>query len=856
MADGGGINLRLSLKGAEQVRGELATLGPAGSKAARELDRAMRQPTAGMRALDGGVREVNSGLEAFAGRAGPVGNLLQQFGPWGLAAAAGMAALVVAATAAVQVSNQAATAAASLTDTAGRIGIGVEALQQWRYVADEAGVPVQTLESDLEKLNGTLGKFKIGIGDAKLKPWFQELGIKKEDLDSIETADQMMLLLADRLGQITDRSKQVAAARAFGVEDSLPALRLGSEALRDLLAASEELGVVLEKETVEKLDAAERKAELAGQQLKTLAFSAVEPLTTALANAGAMLGNLSVKFDNIESKAPTWVRWLNALGRAMPGTGGLQRIGELATGGIAPPSAGQGDMYSDEHEMAGMRAALQGSGDSGFELEGHGNGGGGGGGGPSEAERQQEQKRREGERALEQLTRLEIQIQRANVSAEAERLDTAEARADAALALLQMDEREAAIEVARLRSALQAADMDDEAIERRIVQLKSLRATMRADKEEAIAAEHRERARQAAAEAERIHADTLQTILQFASAEARTAGERRAIETQILELAQRRQKADLEAAIEAEKEPAKRAALVEALSRLPEIQAGQTRDMQRRTAGPVEAWRDAQFKSAGEAGEYVTGQALDALDNLNGGLIDAWRNADNAGEAFSNMGRVAVDALDQVADALLKIALQRMLIEPLGNALFGSGQEGGSQGLLGSFISNFTGRVFGGASGGLAPTGGGLPTGGAPASVGNASGVLATMRLLSLPGRGRGGVVGGGGLHKVGEYGMELMDLPAGARIYDTDRTQRIMSDFDARMRSQGGGGSAAAPTVNMPITVVNQSSAQVEAQPRPMPGGGFQIVLQDAVKGAVRGMGADGSLMRSLSMTPQARRR
>ena len=41
MADGGGINIRMSLKGAEQVRGELASIGPAGSAMARDLDRAL-----------------------------------------------------------------------------------------------------------------------------------------------------------------------------------------------------------------------------------------------------------------------------------------------------------------------------------------------------------------------------------------------------------------------------------------------------------------------------------------------------------------------------------------------------------------------------------------------------------------------------------------------------------------------------------------------------------------------------------------------------------------------------------------------------------------------------------------------
>ena len=37
-------------------------------------------------------------------------------------------------------------------------------------------------------------------------------------------------------------------------------------------------------------------------------------------------------------------------------------------------------------------------------------------------------------------------------------------------------------------------------------------------------------------------------------------------------------------------------------------------------------------------------EALEALDRLNRGLIDAWKNADSAGDAFNRMGQVAVDA--------------------------------------------------------------------------------------------------------------------------------------------------------------------------------------------------------------------
>lgn len=838
MADGGGINLRLSLKGAEQVRAELASIGPAGNRMARDLDRALRQPSGGMKALDAGMREARSGLDGFASRAGSVGSVMQSFGGWGVAAAAGFAAVAAGAAAAIQIANQATAAAAELTDAADRIGVGTEALQQWRYVADEAGVPVQALEADLEKLNGMLGKFKMGIGDAKLKPWFQELGISKADLDSIMTADQLMLMLADRLGQITDRSKQVAAARAFGIEASLPALRLGEQGVRDLLEASKELGVVLDAETVQKLDEADRKAELAGQQLKTLAHGAVEPLATAMANAGAYLSNLTLEFSRIEARTPGWIQNFMALSRVMPGTGAIQRVAEyvfaqqvrarrgpstLPTPGI---SAGEGGVDLDDPALMrqSRAAAALGSG-GGYQLQGHdakggGGGGGGGDGGAARRAAEAERKQREIERLYEQLDR-EVTSSRRDVTQERWSGEGPADRAQLAKSLAALDRKERDDKIEEMRKDLERKGALDERRQLLLRQIADMNAEADALADNRIIEEQTKAQKEARLQAEQAYSDIQAEILSLTSATARTSDERRAIELSILEIAQRRQKADLEAAIEAEKEPAARARLVAALENLPNLHAAQTDRVTRDNAGPFTAWRDAQM-SGPQTQEWLQGEALDALDGMNKGLMDAWKNAEGAGDALSRMGRAGIDALGQIKDALLEVAIQQMIIQPLTNALFGGG-KGGGDGFLGNLLSNIMGSVGGGGGKGKVPI---------------------------KAGKARGGLNPSRGLVPVGEYGLELMDMPAGARIYDTERTERMLRDATG---GSAGRGTVVQPSFNMPVTVVNNGSEKLQATTRQTPEG-IDVVLEPMVRKAVGKMGSDGSLAKAHSQTPRGK--
>lgn len=415
----GGVGIRLFVQGGEVVRRTFAQVGDSGKKMWAEIALGEKSANPAIRSLSIGANELKQGFDGLVSRAGSAGTALAAFGAVGLAAAAALGALAIATQGAFEAMNN----AADLTDAADRIGVGVEALQQWRYVADEAGVDTATLESVMERLNGTIGKFKLGLGDGKLKPAFEELGITKEQLANVQTADQMLMLLADTLGQVKDRGQQVALAKTLGVEEALPVIRLGRDELERLTAAASDLGLVLDSETNARLDESDRKLELAGQQMRIVRDTAVAPLAEIFADVASELAGMAVEFSNIESRAPGWIQTFLAIGRAIPGAGMIQRAGEFALGRTFSSLVGPGNdtdsnragvWYRDD-VLKGL-TALGTSPKGDYEPRGHTSGRGGGASSAAAAarqrEREAEQRRQREERAQQQLERANDDIAR------------------------------------------------------------------------------------------------------------------------------------------------------------------------------------------------------------------------------------------------------------------------------------------------------------------------------------------------------------------------------------------------------------------------------------------------------------
>jgi lambda family phage tail tape measure protein len=122
--------------------------------------------------------------------------------------------------------------------------------------------------------------------------------------------------------------------------------------------------------------------------------------------------------------------------------------------------------------------------------------------------------------------------------------------------------------------------------------------------------------------------------------------------------------------------------------------------------GPMEAWRDANLRTAAEVQEAYERVATRGLDALNSGLVDAIMNTRSLGDVFGAVAK-------QILADLLSISVRQSIVEPLAAALFGGGggaapeASGGSGG--GGWLKKALGwgrSLFGFSEGGYTGDGG------------------------------------------------------------------------------------------------------------------------------------------------------
>lgn len=168
--------------------------------------------------------------------------------------AIGVAGLAAVSGLAVRVSRDFADVGSEIGDSAKRVGVSSEALQEWRYAADKSGASSAQLESGLQALNKRVGD--VARGKAKdTAALFKKLGISvKDSHGKIKPLTQLLPQLAEAFKKNKDPATRAAMAAALGGQafaDLIPFLSEGRDGLRDLAAEARALGVIIPDSDVE-----------------------------------------------------------------------------------------------------------------------------------------------------------------------------------------------------------------------------------------------------------------------------------------------------------------------------------------------------------------------------------------------------------------------------------------------------------------------------------------------------------------------------------------------------------------------------------------------------------------------------
>lgn len=258
--------IRLTVEDGGKVVAQLQNVGAVGEQSFKMLQTAGSKTTQSLASL-------TDRAELLKGAAIKLGGVLLS-----LAAAGGFAAFT----------KSAIDTASTLVDTADKLGINTQALQELRYAASMAGVDQEKFDKGMQVFVRRLGDAKNGTGEAKDE--LNRLGISLRDTSgNVREADAILADVADALQNIHDPADRVRVAfNLFGKEGIgfINVLADGSVELEKTRQHARELGIVLEDDLL-------RNAEAAGDQLDTLGQVIKVNFSRAVLGLAPLIGDIS-----------------------------------------------------------------------------------------------------------------------------------------------------------------------------------------------------------------------------------------------------------------------------------------------------------------------------------------------------------------------------------------------------------------------------------------------------------------------------------------------------------------------------------------------------------------------------------
>jgi hypothetical protein len=182
--------------------------------------------------------------------------------------------------------------ASSIKNQSEALGIGTDALQDFRLGAAKVGVDVSKADTALESFQKTTGK--AANGNKAAADSFKAIGVDIADSNGrLKPFEVLLGEVADGLAKVPDPARQAAAAQKLFGETGvalLPFLREGSKGINDLAAANELLGIKLSKETIDNLDTLGNKADAVGKVMTAQMATAIGQNADAIIALGNAAG--------------------------------------------------------------------------------------------------------------------------------------------------------------------------------------------------------------------------------------------------------------------------------------------------------------------------------------------------------------------------------------------------------------------------------------------------------------------------------------------------------------------------------------------------------------------------------------
>ena len=252
------INIRIATIGGEKVEQDFKRIGASGERAFHRINRAEKPVSKGLLALNAGVKDLQGGMHAGAARLGVFGSSLSAIGPSGLAAAAGLAAVVFGAVGLARAAGNAAEALSAIKAEAQTAGTAVETFQALQYAADQYSVSQGALTDGLKELNLRANEFvREGAGPGAKA--FEMLGLSQEELSGkLGDTGALLLDVIERMTSLEGVSSKLFVSEEIfggqGGEEFVRMLEGGADGMRELMQQARDAGFVIDKHLIDRAD--------------------------------------------------------------------------------------------------------------------------------------------------------------------------------------------------------------------------------------------------------------------------------------------------------------------------------------------------------------------------------------------------------------------------------------------------------------------------------------------------------------------------------------------------------------------------------------------------------------------------
>ena len=203
------------------------------------------------------------------------------------------------------------------------LGVGIESLQQWEYVAKMSGGSAEGLQESMRGLAERVGEFaKFDSGEGK--EVFTALGISVKDSEGkVKSADLVMQDLRKSM-QGLGASEQISIANKLGLDKSmLGTLRLTDEQFLHLQDRAKGLGIVTEEQT-KQVDKYKKSLIDLNHGLSSIQMQLAIAFTPALENTANMFTELLIgNKDLIQNGLSKTIGVLSSFVGALYNTGRL-----------------------------------------------------------------------------------------------------------------------------------------------------------------------------------------------------------------------------------------------------------------------------------------------------------------------------------------------------------------------------------------------------------------------------------------------------------------------------------------------------------------------------------------------------